>query len=408
MNARAFSAPPLANLERLPILDPEYKHNPYPWYREWTARPPFWAQLEGTPVVLAARFRDVEAIYHDHQTFSSVKPPGPDMERFDFFNGYKDMVHTDPPEHTRLRGTIAAAFYPQAIARIEPQVQAVADELVRGIVQRGGPAELMTDLAHPLSVRSLLSILLAMPEQDHPLFINLSKAMGLVSETPPGGPKPKAYLDAWEAGRSYCLRLIEQRRANPGEDLVGHVIRAHLDGLLSADELFVMMIGLFAGGIGSVATTIGNASIQLLSRPEQYQALCADPGLAGNAVEEVMRFDAAGLFNYKFATRDCVFEGVEIPAGTTVYLIHQGTGFDAAVFDDPFCFDIRRSVKRHLSFGYGVHFCIGAPLARVAIKAALRAMATQMPGLKLQPGKDITYGGWQQERAPTAVHVTIS
>lgn len=405
MGATAFSVPPLDSLVRLPLLDPAFKHDPFRWYREWTVRPPFWAQLDGTPVVVAARFRDVEAVYLDHRTFSSVKPPGPDMERFDFFNGYQDMVHTDPPDHTRLRGTISAAFFPQAIARIEPRIQAAADELVEAIARRGGAAELMGELAHPLSVRTLLGILLAMPERDYPLFINLSRAMGRVSETPPGGPKPKPYLDAWEAGRAYCLKLIDERRGNPGDDLVGHVIRAHLEGRLSADELFVMLIALFVGGIGSIATTIGNAFIQLLGRPEQYQALCADPELAAGAVEETLRYDSAGLFNYKFATRDCVLGGLEIPAGTTVYLIHTGSGFDPEVFEDPFRFDIRRQVKRHLSFGYGVHFCIGAPVARAAMKAALRAAALRLPGLRLQPGSGITYVGWQQERSPQAVRV---
>ena len=406
-NAQAVSGPDGGSLAEVPFLNHAYKVNPYPYYREWASRPPFWALADGKPVVVAARFRDVEAIYRDHQTFSSVKPPEPGMERYDFFNGYQDMVHTDPPVHTRLRSTIGAAFFPNAVARLEPRVQALADELVEAIAGASGDAELMAQLAHPLSARTLLGVLLEMPEQEFPVFINLARAMGLVSEVQPGGGKPQAYLDAWETGRQHCLALIEQRRKAPGDDLVGHVVQAHLDGKLSSDELFVMLIGLFVGGIGSVATTIGNAFVQLLSRPEQYRLLCEDPGLASNAVEEVMRYDSAGLYNYKFAARDGVFEGIEIPAGTTVYLLQQAAGFDPSVYDDPFHFDIRRKVVRHLSFGFGVHVCIGAPIARLAMRAALTAAARRLPDLRLASSDPIEYGGWQQERSPLAVPVLI-
>lgn len=407
MNERPLSPPPPDELPLAPLFEHGYKIDPYPYYREWTTQPPFWANVGGSAAVVAARFRDVEAIYRDHYNFSSIKPSSPDMERFDFFNGYQDMVHTDPPMHTRLRATISAAFYPDAIARLAPRVQALADDLVARLAREDKPAELMSQLAHPLSARTLLGVLLEMPEKDFPVFVNLARAMGLVSEVPPGGGKPKAYLDAWEAGREYCLALIEQRRGSPGNDLVGHVVQAHLDGKLSADELFVMLIGLFVGGIGSVATTIGNAFIQLLSRPEQYRLLCADPGLAPNAVEEVLRYDSAGLFNYKFAARDCVFEGVEIPVGSTVYILQQAAGFDPNVYDEPFRFDIRRKLKRHLSFGYGVHFCVGAPIARVAMHAALVAAAQGLPSLRLASADSIEYGGWQQERSPLAVPVLV-
>jgi cytochrome P450 len=399
----------LPNLPIAPLFEPEYKRNPYPYYKEWTARAPFWANVGGRVAVVAARFRDVEAVYRDHQTFSSVKPPGPDMDRFDFFNGYQDMVHTDPPTHTRLRSTVNAAFTPAAIARLGERIQKAADELVAAVAAGPDPAELMGQLARPLADRALLGVLLAMPEKDWPLFVNLSRAMGLVGtvEPQPGHSKPKAYLDAWEAGRQYCLSVIERRRHDPGDDLIGHVVRAHLEGILSSDEMFVMLIGLFVGGIGSVATGIGNAFVQLLRRPEQYRMLCENPSLASGAVEEVLRYDAPGLFNYKFASRDCEFEGLSIPADTTVYIIHQAAGFDASVYDDPFTFDVTRKVLRHLSFGYGIHVCIGAAIARLSMRAVLNAAARQLPSLHFAEGTVTEYGGWLQERSPVAVPVLV-
>lgn len=399
--------PDVAGLPVAPLFEPHYKRDPYAYYVAWTARGPFWANVGGSAAVVAARFSDVEAIYRDHATFSSVKPPGPDMARFDFFNGYQDLVHTDPPVHTRLRSTVQAAFTPAAIARLGPRIQALAEELVGAVASGPVETDLMVALARPMSERTMLGILLDLPVEAWPVFINLSQAMALIGTEAPGEGKPKAYLEAWEAGRRYCLELIERRRSNPGDDLVGHVVRAHVEGKLTPDELLVMLIGLFVGGIGSVATAIGNAFVQLLSRPAQYATLCGDPLLANQAVEEVLRYDSPGLYNYKFAARDSEFEGIAIPKDTTVYLMHQAAGFDASLYPDPLTFDITRPVTRHLSFGYGVHVCIGAPIARAALRAVLGAAARQLPSMKLADGASIEYGGWLQERSPVAVPVRV-
>lgn len=405
MTAAGTGSRPGAVLEEIPFFDPRYKRDPHAWYAELARRPPFWALAEGKRVVVAARFHDVEAIYRDHDTFSSVKPPEPGMERFDFFNGFQDLVHTDPPEHTRLRAVVQPAFSPAAVSRLETAVRALVDELLEPILAGPEEFELMAQFARPLSTRTMLGILLGMDSGDFPVFVDLSRAMELLSEVPAGGRPPQAYADAWEAGRRYCLRLIEARRAAPGNDLAGIVIAAHLDGRLSADELFVMLIGLFVGGLSTIATQVGNGLYHLVSRPEQYRLLVADPALAANAFEEAMRFDSAGLFNYKFAKRDCVFESLEIPAGTTVYILQHATGFDPAVYEDPFRFDIRRNVRRHLGFGFGVHVCLGAPLARLVGRSVLARFAQRLPGLRLACDAPLRYGGWLQERAPEEVRL---
>ena len=389
----------ISSLAEVPFFAHGYKVNPHAHYRDLTSRPPYWALAEGKPVVVAARFKDVEAIYRDWETFSSVKPPEPGMEKFDFFNGFQDLVHTDPPDHTRLRSVIKAAFFPDAIARLEPAVQALVDDFLATIIAGQDEFDLMAQFARPLSSQTMLGVLLNMKQEDFPVFINLAYTMSLLSDIPPGGSKPQAYLDAWATGRDYCLRIIEEKRKTPTDDLVGTVVKAHEAGQISADELFVMLIGLFIGGISTVASQVGNAVYQIVSRPDQYQQLVADPTLAANAFEEVMRYDSAGLFNYKFTTRNCVFEGLEIPAGTTVYILQHAAGFDAAVYEDPFRFDVARKVRRHLGFGFGVHFCIGAPVARLVGKVTLSSLARQLPGLRLASDAPVSYGGWLQERA---------
>lgn len=396
------SIPDSSTLPELPIFRPEYKADPYPYYRDWAGRVPFWATLEGQPVVVATRFRDIQAIYRDHRHFSSVKPEGPGFEKFDFFNGLQDMVHTDPPMHSLLRSIVNPAFTPGAVARLTEEVQKLVNELLPAV--EGGDWEVMSQLAHPLSIRTMLGLVLDVPQQHFGVFENLSKAMVTLADVPPGGQPPAEYREAWRDGQRYCLSIIEAHRRQPEHNVIGRVVAAFEAGTLSEDQVLVMLIGLFIGGLSTIATMIGTAFIQLVSRPEQYALLKADPGLAANAVEEVLRYDSAGLFNYKFAAEDTDFEGLEIPKATTVYLIHHGAGFDPEICDDPFTFDVRREPIKHLAFGFGIHLCLGASVARLVLRTVLSTCAARLPMLHFANAhQPIRYGGWLQERAPIEV-----
>ena len=393
------------NLPVAPLFDPAYKADPYPWYRQWTRMPPFWAEVAGQRAVVAARYADVAAIYLDHERFSSVKPPSGDMGRFDFFNGMQDLTHTDPPDHGRLRRTVNPTFSPGAIAKMAKGVQAIIDPIYAQIRERRGAFEVMEQIGRPLSLDVLLGLLLSVPREDYHIFQRMTETMGMLGETTPDGRKPQAYLDAWAAGEAYCRKIIEQQKINPTDDVIGAVVRAFCDGKLSEGEVLVMVINLFVGGLSTIATLIGNTFVQILSHPDQHALLRADPSLSADAIDEVLRFDSPGLFNFKFASRDLEFGGLDIPQGTTVYLIHQGTNFDETVFPHPERFDIRRRARTYLSFGYGVHFCIGAHLARLAARLAIESAMRALPPLSLDPAHQIRYGGWEQERAPVEVWV---
>lgn len=392
-------------LPDVPLFDPAYKANPYPYYREWTRKPPFWATVAGQRVVVAARYHDVAAIYLDHASFSSVKPPSPDMARFDFFNGLKDLTHNDPPDHTRLRRTVNAAFAPGAVARMRRGIQARIDVLFDGLIAQGSRFEVMGGLANPLSLDVMLGILLDVPKDDYPVFRRMSHAMGLLGTVAEGEGKPREYLEAWADCEAYCRRVIADQAVRPTDDVIGAIVQAERDGALSQDEMLVMIINVFVGGLSTIATLIGNAFVQLLSHPYAYAELRQDPARAADAIDEVLRFDSPGLFNYKFAAKDLNLAGLHVAKGTTVYLIHQATGFDASVFENPERFDIGRRARNHLSFGYGVHFCLGAHVARLVGELVLKAMAERMPPLRLDPETPVRYGGWEQERAPLEVRV---
>jgi len=364
--------------------------------------------VAGEPAVVAARYADVAAIYIDHDRFSSVKPASSDMARFDFFNGMKDLTHTDPPDHGRLRRTINPTFAPGGVAKLQAGIQRLIDDLLTPIRQKGQPFDIMAEVARPLSLDVLLGLLLGVPRSDYVIFQALTEAMALLGETTQDGRKPQAYLDAWADGEAYCRRVIAAQADDPTDDVIGAVVRAYRSGALSEGEVLVMVINLFVGGLSTIATLIGNAFVQILAHPDQHALLRADPGRAGDATDEVLRFDSPGLFNYKFASRDLSFEGLSIPQGTTVYLIHQATGFDPAVFPDPERFDIGRRARNHLSFGYGVHFCIGAHLARLTTRLVLASAMRDLPPLAFDPGRPVAYGGWEQERAPVSLWVTQS
>lgn len=392
-------------LADVPLFDPAYKANPYPYYRQWTKMPPFMAEVAGQRAVVAARYKDVAAIYLDHKRFSSVKPPSPDMDRFDFFNGLKDLTHTDPPDHTRLRRTVNPAFSPGAIAKMRDGIRGRIDELLEPVLANGCRFDVMSELAHPLSLEVLLGLLLDVPKEDYRLFARMTRAMGMLGETTPDGGKPKEYLEAWADCEAYCRRVAASQETDPTDDVIGAIVAAARAGSLSEGEMLVMVINVFVGGLSTIATLIGNAFVQILSHPGEYALLRRDPALAGPAVDEVLRIDSPGLFNFKFAATDLELAGLRVPKGMTVYLIHQATGFDPEVFPDPERFDIRRGARQHLSFGYGVHFCLGAHLARLATQLVLEAAVLRLPELRLDPRRPVTYGGWEQERAPNAVWV---
>jgi cytochrome P450 len=149
-----------------PILSPAYQANPYPYYRRWTSRAPFWATVGGRPAVIVARFHEVEAVYRDHRRFSSVKPAEPGMERFDFFNGFQDMVHVDPPDHTRLRACVSHAFMPRNIAKLEQRIETLSERLLDAVAQGDPSFEAMAQFARPLSVNTLLGVLLEVQPED--------------------------------------------------------------------------------------------------------------------------------------------------------------------------------------------------------------------------------------------------
>ncbi|MEV0938798.1 cytochrome P450 family protein [Micromonospora wenchangensis] len=289
-----------------------------------------------------------------------------------------NLGFADPPKHTRLKKPISRAFLPAVVARLRPRIQAVVDDLIDAFPD-GGEIDLVTAFALPLPLIVICEYL-GIPVQDRPLFQRWSYVL---SQDPlqHAESELKAASDEFS---DYFTALVAQRRANLGTDLLSELVRARDDDALTDRELLSTILLLIIAGHKTVANMVGNGTLLLLRHPDQLAMLRADPGGIPGAIEEILRYEgSAGWASLRVATQDMRLGGVDIPQGSFVHLSLSAAGHDPEVYDDPERFDVTRSPNRHLSFGHGTHFCIGAPLARLQGEIAFSTLLRRLPDLAL-------------------------
>ena len=385
----APSRPGLASL-----ADPAVLPDPYPVLAGLREASPF-AEADGA-LVVAGRHEDCSAILRDPRSSSErnnslLTPPEVRAQRAPSF------LSLDPPDHTRLRRLVSKAFTPRAIARLEPRIRELSDELLTAAAAKGdraggsgaGQLEVVSQLAYPLPVR-IISELLGVPPGDHARFAGWSASLAhsLQPQFVAGdrAPAAAAAQQARLEFADYFRELIAARRARPRDDLLSELIRAEDEGQrLSEAELIATCVLLLVAGHETTVGLISNAILALLRHPEQLAALRADPGLAAGAVEETLRYDAPVQFTGRVARGGMRVGPVSAPDGAVLLLLLAATGRDPRVFADPDSFDIRRAAGNHLAFAAGPHFCLGAPLARLEATIAVRALATRVAGPELDP-----------------------
>jgi cytochrome P450 len=310
------------------------------------------------------------------------------VEEFRAFNllHRNSMLESEPPRHTRLRRLVAGAFNRGHTERLRPTVQAVADRLVDGVVQRildGETADLLTLLAGPLPIE-VIAELLGVPRADRPLLQPWSNAIVKMYEY--GLPEPQRVLAERAAAEfvEYLRDLVAHRVEHPGDDLVTDLIATiRPDGGLTPDELVGTAALLLMAGHEATVNVLGNGVLALLCNRDQWRRLRQDPSIAELAVEELIRYDSPLQLFERTATVDVEIGGVEVPAGTKIAALLGAAARDPSVFTDPDRLDIGRQPNPHLGFGAGIHYCLGAPLARVEVHAALLALTTRLPHLHL-------------------------
>lgn len=348
--------------------------NPYPHYAHMRATTPvhFNPTLKVWEVY---GYHDIQAVLGDAKTFSSDLSDG------------KMMVFMDPPRHTQFRRLVARAFTSKVIADLEPGVQAITDALLDR-VQAAGRMDLVTDLAFALPV-TVIAELLGLPAADHERFKQWSipairaaemELMGLV-------PAPEL-VQAVDALDAYLAELIAARRDRPRADLVSALLAAEVDGeRLTLQEVASTCRLLLIAGFETTTNLIGNTLQLLLAHPEALAQLRADPELVPAAIEEALRFNTPFLFFARIATRDVVLGGQLIKAGQQVMTFNASGNRDEAAFPHADRFDITRSANRHLSFGHGIHYCLGAGLGRLEARVAISTLLRRFGGLRLEEGR---------------------
>lgn len=366
--------------------------DPFPWYRHMRETDPihFNEQLNSWGFF---RYNDILYITSHPEIFSSRLNPAQD--------GSGNLLRVDPPRHRTLRSLVSQAFTPRAIARLSDRISEIVDtQLDKG--QETGQLDLITDLAYPLPV-IVIAEMLGIPSEERDQFKHWSDQV--ISGSP-------ARSEAgYTALRDYFRVVLQQRRLAQGDDLVSGLLQARLeDEPLSEDDILDFCVLLLIAGNETTTNLIGNAILCFDECPDAAAELRQDLSLLPTAIEEVVRFRSPVQRFSRMASQDTEIDGRQIKAGQRIFCWVGAANRDAAQFPDPETFSIRRTPNRHLGFGHGIHFCLGAPLARLEAKIAFERMFTRFSDIQLsheQPLQSITsLFGYGVEHLP--VHVTLA
>lgn len=376
------------------LLDPSHRADPYPLYRQVREQGPLQMPESNLHVFSGFAHCD-EVLRHPSSCSDRLKSTvaqraiaaGEEPRPF----GTPGFLFLDPPDHTRLRKLVSKAFSPRVVKALEPDIVAMVDGLLDKVAAAGS-FEVIEDLAYPLPV-AVICRLLGVPIEDEPRFgwASALLAQGLDPFIAFTG-QSHGFEERLEAGqwlRGYLRDLLERRRAEPADDLMSGLISVEEAGdQLTESEIIATCNLLLIAGHETTVNLIANAALALLRHPDQWRALGADPGRAAAVIEETLRFDPPVQLVGRIAGADMVIgseggAGIEVPKGDTMMLLLAAAHRDPAVTERPDEFDPDRAAIRHLAFGHGPHFCLGAPLARMEATVALAAAARRFPYARL-------------------------
>ena len=366
-------------------MDPEFLADPYPAYHRLRAEDPVHQSPLGFWVL--TRYDDVVATLRDPRCvkeplaalvaarFGVAVPPGVGLS----------MLDRDPPDHTRLRSLVSKAFTPRVVDGLRPRIQQIVDRLISR-AEAVGSMDLIEEFAYPIPV-NVICELLGVPVEDHDQFKgwSLDIARGLDSVLlPPDSEVPRRSGAARHAMGDYFRRLIAERRASPRSDLLSALIAAEEAGQkLNEEELLATCILLLIAGHETTVNLIGNGTLALLRHPGELRRLRETPGLIVNAVEELLRYDGPVQRTARVPSTDITIGGRTIGKGEMVMPFIGAADRDPSQFPDPDRLDLGRTDNRHIAFGWGIHFCLGAPLARVEGQIAIDTLVRRLPKLEL-------------------------
>jgi pimeloyl-[acyl-carrier protein] synthase len=369
-------------------LTRRHRFDPYPAYRRLRERDP----IHRSPLAdgwILSRHGDVARVLRDGRFSADERNqrrwpklvarrrrsglPDP------YESGLASMLRRDPPDHTRLRTLVSKAFTPRAVERMRPRAEAIVKERLAGV---GGEMELVRELAAPLPVM-IIAEMLGVPSEDHERFRHLSDEAvrtlgdGSVDDARRG-------IAALDALRALFVDVVEERRLAPREDLISAMVAAEEEGdRLTTQELFATAVLILVAGNETTTNLISSGLLALLRHPEELALLRRKPERIPAAVEELLRYDSPVQFTSRMVLEDMEFEGRPFLRGEQVVLLLASANRDEEVFAEPDRLDVTRENVRHLSFGLGIHFCLGAQLARLEASVALRGLLDRFEHIEL-------------------------
>lgn len=387
MTPPAVSSPPI----EFNPLDPAFIADPYPFYRRLREHAPVFKAPQG--FWLITRYEDASFVLRDKRFGKDFE--GNMRRRYgtDRMNEpavaslARTMLVQDPPDHTRLRGLVTKAFTARRVADMRPRIKALVDQQLDRVAAKG-EMDVMRDLAHRLPV-IVICDMLGIPEEHRAPFLAGSNVNGRILEPVPMTREEldQANLNTQMAG-VYFKQLCDLRRREPQDDLTTELVRAEEAGdKLSAEELEANIGLLFGAGHETTTNLIGNGLLALHRNPDQWERLKADPSLIPNAIEELLRYDSSVQLTGRVTHAEVEVGGVKLGAEESAVILLGAANRDPAHFENPDQLDVGRQNVKPLSFGGGIHFCLGAQLARLEAELTFAALIERMPNLSL-PEKD--------------------
>src|SRR5579862_1831217 len=393
------------------IWDPSFRADPYSHYGALLAHPPLVMDFGPLPGAIVARYADVAAALRDHEHFSNVAPSTfPEPPYKGPFHPERDLLGQDPPKHSQLRRLISRDFTPKRIRELEPRIREIARTIMDRASSRG-EFDVMGDLANVLPVM-VIAEMLGVPPEKYATFKDWSDRVIEGGNQFPGSetstPEAIQAIEAIESTANYFREEVAKRRKRPGADLVSALVSARDQAdALSETALLQFIVLLLLAGNETTTNLIGNGTLALMRNPAQLALLRHEPSLLPRAIEEMLRYDGPVQATGRFTKSSIELGGISIPAGTMALMVLAAANRDRAQFADPERFDITRDPNQHLAFGEGIHFCIGAPLARLEARITFEEMLTHFPRLGLKnPEEKLTYKGSYFLRGLKSLEVT--
>lgn len=379
----------------------EYLKNPYPELRDIGTRSPiFYSEKLGYLVV--TRMEDLLKIFRDHDTYSSENvqdPVFPVCERaaeilsVDDFDPVAVMSNRQQPDHTRIRKFTGEGFSGRRMSMLEPYIERRSNELVDAMLQKGSPVEFISSFGHPLPGQIIFR-LIGFPESDDEQLIRWTSNRLAFTWGKPTDEEQITIAEKMLRYWRYCREFVALRFDSPADDLTSELLEAHKNNPqeLAYREVESIIYGLSFAGHEIVCNFLSNMLLCLLPRRSQWQAIVDDESLIANALEEVLRFESPQTSWRRRTNVDTELNGVSIPKGTEVFLSLGSANHQESLFDEPEQFDIRRhNARKHISFGLGIHFCLGARLARMEGGIALKTLSQRLPSLRMCDDQQLEY-----------------